>query len=329
MRRLGILAGILVVALGGCSLLWTNRAPIARFSAPYYDGYIPLTVRLDAADSYDPDGDIASYRWSFGDGGAATGASVVHTFATPGRHTARLEVTDNEGATAATMASFDAVEPPPGYLARRYVWQYENEEKLWDLFIPEALYENYASRQSSFSDRYRYELYVEDGLDDPTLERFARELLDGVDGDEVAFLRLALAFVQGGIRYRSDPAGFEQPRYPLETLVDGEGDCEDSAILYVNLVNTVGAGASLVFVDTDSDRVPDHLAALVPVPALYSAQVVCGGGTVEKLLVFDGELLAFAETAVDVGESGYIPLGCDPWGLAETDVIQRWTFDHR
>jgi transglutaminase-like putative cysteine protease len=316
-----------LASLAGCSLLFTNRAPVARFNAPYYDGYVPLRVRLDARESYDPDGSIEAYRWTFGDGGTAVGAVAIYTFDTPGQHTVQLEIVDNDGATATRMVSFVALEPPEGYLARRFSWTFQGQEQLWDLLIPEALHVEYATRESSFSDRYRYELYVEDGLDEYTLEGYARELLSRANGDHVTFLQLALAFVQGAIEYEPDPPGFEQPRYPLETLVDGKGDCEDTAILYVDLINTVGAGASLIFVDTDGDRTPDHLAALVPVPMLYSGQVVCGGGTLENLMVFGGELLAYAETSVDVGISAYIPLGCDPWSLSEADVIERWTFD--
>jgi transglutaminase-like putative cysteine protease len=316
----------LAAVAAGCSLLLPNRAPVARLTAIERGEYVPLTVVLDARDSYDPDGRITVYRWSVGDELIAEGATVVHTFTEPGRHTVELEVIDDEGAAASIGASFDAVSPPSGYLARHYRWSYGGEAQQWDILIPEAVYDDYTSRQTSFADRYRYELYVEDGLDEPTLRAFARELLVRVDGDEIAFLRLALSFVQGAIEYEADPPGLEQPRYPLETMVDGRGDCEDAAILYVNLINTVGADASLAFIDTNGDRLPDHLAALVPVPSLFSGDVVCHSGTRETLMVFDGELMAYAEASVDVPITGYITLGCDPWGLSESDIIERWTF---
>jgi len=49
----------------------------------------------------------------------------------------------------------------------------------------------------------------------------------------------ALAFVQKSVSYQLDPAGSEYPRYPVETLVDGVGDCEDSAILYASIVRWI------------------------------------------------------------------------------------------
>jgi hypothetical protein len=325
---LWITAGLAVVALGGCSLLWSNHPPVALFEVSDTSGYVPMTVRLDGSPSHDPDGRIAAYRWSFSDEGSAEGVATEHTFQSSGRFTIRLEVEDRRGATGAMSVAVDVRQPPEGYLARRREWDFAGVHHIWDVLIPEGLYHEYAERPpTSFSDRYRYDAYVEDPLDEPTLERLGRELLERVGGDETAFLELALAFVQGAIDYVADSPGVEEPRYPLETMVDGRGDCEDAAILYVNLVNAVGAGAHLAFVDTDEDRIPDHVTALVPVPSLYSGELQCGSGTREWLFVIDGELVAIAEASVAVERTGYIPLGCDPWGLSEDDVIERWSFE--
>ncbi|UCF10102.1 MAG: PKD domain-containing protein [Candidatus Bipolaricaulota bacterium] len=320
--------GWAALALGGCALLLPNRPPVASFTLDDTDGYAPLTVRLDGRESYDPDGQIVAYRWIVSDERVVEGGVAEHTFTASGSFTVRLEVEDRDGAVGTAAVTIVVRRPPEGYLARRREWDHGGVHHTWDLLVPEALYEEYAGRvQTSFSDRYRYDVYVADPLDDPTLESFGRELLDRVGGDPVAFLECALAFVQGAIRYALDTPGLEQPRYPLETLVDGKGDCEDAAILYVNLVNALDADASLAFVDTDGDRSPDHVTALVPVPTFYSGQLHCGGTTRERLFVFDGELLALAEASVAVEETGYIALGCDPWGLDEEDVIQRWTFE--
>ena len=62
-------------------------------------------VKLDASASSDPDGTIASYSWDFGDGSAAaTGATVMHTYATDGQYTVTLTVTDDLGATGTAIA---------------------------------------------------------------------------------------------------------------------------------------------------------------------------------------------------------------------------------
>jgi PKD repeat protein len=47
--------------------------------------------------STDQDGTVAGWHWDFGDGSTADGASVSHTYASPGSYTVRLTVTDNDG----------------------------------------------------------------------------------------------------------------------------------------------------------------------------------------------------------------------------------------
>ena len=75
-----------------------NRPPLAftSGSTPLL-GKAPLTVNLSGLGSFDFDGTIASYNWTFSDGRTATGPSPVITFATPGTYTATLTVTDNSG----------------------------------------------------------------------------------------------------------------------------------------------------------------------------------------------------------------------------------------
>jgi large repetitive protein len=75
-----------------------NAAPVAdpgadRIAAP---GDV---VRLSAANSYDPDGKIVSYRWDFSDDSAPVStAQVERSFTEPGLYTARLTVSDDSGA---------------------------------------------------------------------------------------------------------------------------------------------------------------------------------------------------------------------------------------
>ncbi|WP_304412825.1 PKD domain-containing protein [Cellulomonas sp. HZM] len=84
-----------------------NQPPNAVFTSTTSD----LTASFDASASGDPDGTIASYAWSFGDGQTGTGVTPTHTYATAGTKSVTLTVTDNKGATASI--SHDVVVTAP------------------------------------------------------------------------------------------------------------------------------------------------------------------------------------------------------------------------
>ena len=70
------------------------------------------TVTFSGAGSSDPDGTIAGYAWSFGDGTTGTGATPSHTYAADGTFTVTLTVTDDDGATGTTTRSVTVAAPP-------------------------------------------------------------------------------------------------------------------------------------------------------------------------------------------------------------------------
>jgi PKD repeat protein len=307
-------------------LFGPNYPPVASFSSDPAQGYAPLRVQFSAQESYDPDGWIVSYSWDFGDGGSGEGLTAAHTYNESGTYTVILRVLDDRGGNDLATRDVVIVEVPQGYLVRHYEWEWEKEQ-YWDVLLYQGLYEQYHQRvRQPFIDNYKYDDYVLDPLDDPTLEDLAHALLNRVGGDEEAFLECALAFVQGAIEYAKDPGAFEYPFYPMETLVEGKGDCEDTTILYVGLLKGLGHSASMAFVDTDHDDLPDHVVALVPVRPAYAATLTCSSGMTKGVWEIQSQSYVLAETAIDPDTSGYIPLGCDPWGLSEEDFKQIWSF---
>ncbi|GAB4070821.1 hypothetical protein GCM10028777_37230 [Angustibacter speluncae] len=72
-----------------------NQPPQAVVAAPSCAG---LQCTFSSAGSTDPDGTIASYDWTFGDGGTGTGPSPTRTYAAPGTYQVGLTVTDDDGA---------------------------------------------------------------------------------------------------------------------------------------------------------------------------------------------------------------------------------------
>lgn len=55
------------------------------------------TVTFNGSGSYDPDGNITSWHWIFGDGTTANGEVVSHTYSSDGDYTVTLNVTDDSG----------------------------------------------------------------------------------------------------------------------------------------------------------------------------------------------------------------------------------------
>jgi 6-phosphogluconolactonase (cycloisomerase 2 family) len=80
-----------------------DQGPIASFTAsPARTG---LPTKFDAGGSHDPDGQIVSYAWSFGDGKHTVTAkpTVSHIYQHAGTYTVTLTVTDNDGASTTVV----------------------------------------------------------------------------------------------------------------------------------------------------------------------------------------------------------------------------------
>lgn len=86
--------------------------PVASFTATPTQGAPPLAVSFDASDSYDPDGYIVSYAWTFGDGAVGSGQKVSHTYTRSGLFNARLTVTDNDGNSSSNARTITVGQPP-------------------------------------------------------------------------------------------------------------------------------------------------------------------------------------------------------------------------
>jgi hypothetical protein len=82
-----------------------DQPPAASLAVPADRVRPGVPIALNASASSDPNGSIARYDWSFGDGQSAPngGAAPMHAYAKPGRYQATVTVTDNEGCSTALL----------------------------------------------------------------------------------------------------------------------------------------------------------------------------------------------------------------------------------
>ena len=93
---------------GDTGSLPTNHAPTAFIKAESDD----LEFVFDASQSTDPEGDLVSYFWDFGDSTTDSGQRVIHRFVQAGSYTVTLTVTDEDGATDTEVLNITASSPP-------------------------------------------------------------------------------------------------------------------------------------------------------------------------------------------------------------------------
>jgi hypothetical protein len=139
---------------------------------------------------------------------------------------------------------------------RSYTWEYDGEEYTFDIAIPEPLYEYYSEKT-----RYRtqdYRGYIMHPYDDDYVRVLLSEfdriigLTELTEEDKVGLVR---TFVQN-MEYEQDSDTLEYPKFPVETLFDGGGDCEDTTILMGHLLKEMDVGTALIYM-------PGHMALAI------------------------------------------------------------------
>jgi len=91
-----------------------NVPPVARITASSQNPMIGAADLFSGKGSYDPDGDGLSYKWTFGDGGSATGVNATHAYLRSGNFTVTLTSVDsgsNPSALSDTASLTISVQP--------------------------------------------------------------------------------------------------------------------------------------------------------------------------------------------------------------------------
>lgn len=97
------------------TVMVTNWAPTAAFSESPSSPVAGESVTFTST-STDFDGSIVGHRWALDADGAfddGTGTSVTRAFSEPGTYSIKLEVTDDDGATAIVTRTISVSPPPP------------------------------------------------------------------------------------------------------------------------------------------------------------------------------------------------------------------------
>jgi PKD repeat protein len=76
----------------------SNSVPGALAGGPY-SGPTGSPIQFNGSTSYDLEGSIENYQWSFGDGSFGNGPAPAHVYNAAGTYTVTLTVTDNAGLT--------------------------------------------------------------------------------------------------------------------------------------------------------------------------------------------------------------------------------------
>ena len=98
-RTVTVLLGAVAVTNATALNVLDNNVPRASFTVDPSGGSLATVLTFDGSSSTDPDGNIVSYAWDFGDGRTGQGRRVTHKYTAVGQYEAHLTVTDNEQGT--------------------------------------------------------------------------------------------------------------------------------------------------------------------------------------------------------------------------------------
>lgn len=192
---------------------------------------------------------------------------------------------------------------------RTYSWSFHDREYSMQAIVPPRAYANYTRMDVPRSYYFGYtdadvQRFVTS--DDEVIVAIAdrlRSMAATADFDEVETINFALRFCQS-IRYSYDNATMDADeywRFPVETLYDETGDCEDTSFLFASLVEAMGLDAVVLML-------PGH--AAVGVASDH------GTGT---YVMEEGVRYYYCETTSPGFELGQLPGGLEG---EEMDVVQ-------
>jgi hypothetical protein len=173
------------------------------------------------------------------------------------------------------------------YIYRSYKWSFGGSTHRYSIGIPQGLYEFYREQPHDNKD---YAKYAITDSDRKVLTKITSTFQEKSDSKTVAAHNI-VAFVQS-LPYVTDKVstGYDDyARYPIETLVNNGGDCEDTAILTAALLKEMNYDVILL-------RFPKHVAVGITCPE-------CSG----RYYTYKNKDYFYLETTENNWEVGQIP----------------------
>jgi hypothetical protein len=284
------------------SYTWDGR--VGRLKTPWYSAdvitwdYVYLDGRL-----YHWDIDGVEIWESVSSSTSNSSASTPPLTSTP-TATLTVSLTTPDGAG---VASADPCATSSGETAAEYMWTYQLLPKTLSAKIPaELLCRSEKADLPKANQGFPYsqlESLTAWRGDDSFLAQLARDINRGyTDYYEVA--ANTLHFVQALMPYTSDIGDYWQ--LPVETLARQKGDCEDGAVLYVALMQSLGYSESVRLGVYEG-----HVFALVEVTSDWKTKIETFSAN--KCL----DVLPNSWTIVQAGDTRL-------WAIAETTVDPSW-----
>lgn len=144
---------------------------------------------------------------------------------------------------------------------RTYRWNFNGKPVKLSMSIPVNTYKNYLDSKVDRSPQSN--IHPDDAMrafvtsNEKVINDLASDLKSYAKNyDSVTTANFILRFVQGSIVYRLDNVSkgpIEYWRFPVETLVDRQGDCEDTAVLYAAIMEALNYEAALIFCSWEED----------------------------------------------------------------------------
>lgn len=214
-----------------------------------------------------------------------------------------------------------------GYYEVEHSWRCQGEEYSITLNISTNLYDYYQNEREHLAYRYQFNgeeiepsffSFMLSEHDRSVMETLANEF-SSYSVSELERINLALTFVQSlQYAYDANSKGTDEyVRYPVETLVDGCGDCEDKVTLL---------GALLYEMEVDF--------VVLALPAHMAIGVNCDEVEADGYLSFNNKKYYYLETTKSGWQVGQIPedyrsIEIDTYSIDETPnlIIKEVRFD--